>query len=88
MSQTERTGGGVRAEQVAALRLFTSSSFKQINEPLRDGRCPHPFKATVFFLTEALKKLRAVAAEMDPKGFNTVGVPVVLSLRRPGDPAS
>ena len=49
---------------VAALRIYTTACFRAINDPLRDhGRKkPHPYPATVFFLTDAIKRLRAVHA--------------------------
>ena len=52
---------------VAALRLYTTACFHSINQPLRDlGRTkPHPFATTVFFLTDAIKRLRAVGAATD-----------------------
>ena len=48
---------------VAALRLYTSQAYKRINDPLRNGEKPHPFAATTYFLSEALKKLRVVNAQ-------------------------
>ena len=50
--------------EVAALRLYTSSTFRLINGPLREawGEQPHPFPVTISFLTEAIGRLRAVEA--------------------------
>jgi hypothetical protein len=48
---------------IAALRIYTSNAYKRINDPLRNGERPHPFAATTYFLSEALKKLRAVNAQ-------------------------
>jgi hypothetical protein len=48
---------------IAALRLYTSGAYTCINGPLRKGCStaePHPFAATTLFLSEALKKLRAI----------------------------
>ena len=47
---------------VAALRMYTTACFRSINEPLRNSERTgaHPFPATVFFLTDAIKRLRAV----------------------------
>jgi hypothetical protein len=45
---------------IAALRIYTSSSFKQINDPLRKRQQPHPFAATTLFIDKALRKLRAL----------------------------
>ena len=53
-----------RAE-VLAIRLYTTTSFRQFNNPLRNGQLPHPFAMTVYFLAEALRKLKAVAASME-----------------------
>ena len=47
---------------IVALRLYSSAAFRTINGPLRDQRrdTPHPLAATVAYLAEAIKKLRAV----------------------------
>jgi hypothetical protein len=59
--------GAVKAKlelpHVAALRLYTSQAYTRINEPLRNSEKPHPFAATTYFLSEALKKLRVVNAQ-------------------------
>jgi hypothetical protein len=34
------------------------------NGPLRRSECPHPFRMTVYVLTEALKMMRVVAAQV------------------------
>ena len=49
---------------IIALRIYTSSSYSRINDPLRADPPvrPHPFAATVYFISEAIKMLRAVAA--------------------------
>ena len=56
---------------VLALRLYTTLVYKSINTPLRKlahtpaagsaSARPHPLPVTVAFLSEAIKKLRAVA---------------------------
>ena len=46
---------------VVALRLYTSQAFASLNGPLRRGE-PHPFAATVAFVAEGIKLLRAVHA--------------------------
>jgi len=46
--------------EVAALRLYTTSTFKLINFPLRLGTRPHPLPATTHAITSALKKMRAL----------------------------
>ena len=47
--------------EVAALRIYTSSVFKLINTPLRNGARPHPLALTTLHLSDALKKLRALS---------------------------
>jgi len=54
---------------VLALRMYTSSSYPCFNRPLRSRQKPHPFAMSVYYLAEALKKLRAVAARLDPQAF-------------------
>lgn len=46
---------------VLALRLYTTSAFTRVNEPLRLNQ-PHPLPCTVGFLNEAIRRLRAVDA--------------------------
>jgi hypothetical protein len=54
---------------VLALRLYTSNSYTRLNTPFRwpaaDGS-PHPYAATVFWIWDAIRKLRAV---LDPTHF-------------------
>ena len=54
---------------VAALRIYTTACFMSINEPLRDESRtePHPFPTTVFFLSDGIKRLRAVHVDGEPK---------------------
>jgi hypothetical protein len=52
----------LEATHIAALRLYSSQSYKCINDPLRRGDKPHPFAATTYFLSEGLKKLRSINA--------------------------
>ena len=40
------------------LRLYTSSSYPRFNTPLRQRVKPHPFAMSVYFLDEALRKLK------------------------------
>jgi len=52
---------------VVALRFYTTHAFKYMNGPLRSqefgqGKRPHPLPITMAFLSEAIKKLRAVHA--------------------------
>ena len=46
--------------EVAGLRIYTSSTFRLINGPLRARITPHPLAFTVLLISRALKKLRAV----------------------------
>jgi hypothetical protein len=53
--------------ELVALRLYTTSAFQQINNPLRDQERirrgePHPLPVTVMLITEGIKKLRAIDA--------------------------
>ena len=64
---------GLELEHVLALRLYTTACYKSLNGPLRDAargprtsciprepqRC-HPFPITITFLSEGIKRLRAV----------------------------
>ena len=61
----------VKAE-VAALRLYTSDSFRLFNNPMRQRLKPHPLKFTVYFLDESLTKLRTVDARLRPSQYNQV----------------
>ena len=49
--------------------MYTSSSYPCFNRPLRERQKPHPFAMSVYYLADGLKKLRAVAAQIDPEGF-------------------
>ena len=57
-------------EHVVALRLYTTAAFRSLNDPLR-GRGPfaeaasHPFPVTIAYLTDGIKKLRAVSADAE-----------------------
>ena len=46
-----------------ALRLYTTTSYPQFNNPLRKGQKPHPFAFSVIFLAEGLKILKSIAAQ-------------------------
>jgi len=61
---------GLKAHHVIVLRLYTSSSYRQFNGPLRSAQRPHPWRFTLYVLADALKKLRVVDAELHPKEFN------------------
>lgn len=64
---------GLGRHHVVALRMYTTSSFVSINAPLRADPPvqPNPFAATTFFISEAIKRLRAVAATR-PDAYTTV----------------
>lgn len=47
---------------VLALRVYTTAAFRTINNPLRSGTKPHPLPITVAFLTDGVRRLRAVFA--------------------------
>ena len=58
------SAAGLKRAHVLALRLYTlghEGLHRLVNDPLRKRTRPHPFPATVGFVTEALKKLRAGA---------------------------
>ena len=72
---------------------YTTSSFACINDPLRQEppTRPHPFAATAYFITDGIKKLRAVAAQRDDahtartfwRGMRDLGAPrPPLTLRQ------
>jgi hypothetical protein len=61
--------------EVLVLRLYTSTTYKLFNSPLRilvgtGVKLQHPLRFTIYALTEGIKKLRAVEANDDPDGFN------------------
>ena len=55
---------GLDRPTVLALRLYTTSVFRSINRPLREGR-KHPYPALVARLVDGIIKLRAVQATKD-----------------------
>ena len=50
---------------VLALRVYTTSAFRSLNDPLRQGTRPHPLPITIAFLTDGVRRLRAVSANRD-----------------------
>ena len=56
----------LQTHHVLALRLYTTSSYCRVNDPLRcvPPLRPHPFAATTFFIDQAIKLMRAVAASL------------------------
>lgn len=63
---------GLELHHVLALRLYTTSTYKSINNPMRQTppELPHPFAATMYYISDALSKLREVQGK-DPKMRNT-----------------
>ena len=57
-----------------ALRLYTSSSYRFFNKPMRDGTKPHPIRVTMYVLDETLKKIRTVEARFHPERYNQTKV--------------
>ena len=66
---------GLLIYEVLILRLYTSTTYRLFNGPMRkflttDGQKPHhPLRFAIYVLTEGIKKLRAVEAKRDPHGF-------------------
>ena len=63
---------GLKSHHVLVLRLYTSSSFRRFNGPLRRGESPHPWMCCLYVLTQALKMLRVIDAKLHPEEFNQV----------------
>jgi hypothetical protein len=68
---------GLFMYEVLILRLYTSTTYRLFNGPMRSLLTPdgqksrHPLRFTIYALTEGVKKLRAVEAKRDPEGFNS-----------------
>ena len=62
LASEEAMTAHLELHHILALRLYTTSSFRCINEPLRRNPRPkqHPFAATTLFIQEGIKQLRAV----------------------------
>ena len=56
----------LKVHHVLALRIYTTSSYCRVNDPLRrvPPQRPHPFAATTYFIDQAIKLMRAVAASL------------------------
>jgi len=65
----ESKTAGLRLHHVVALRLYTSNSYRLFNEPMREGKKPHPIRVTMYVLDEALRQMRRVAAQQ-PERYN------------------
>jgi hypothetical protein len=65
MVHPHSTVAKLQRHHVMAVRLYTSSSFRQINSPMRmrPPTRPHLFAATTYFINEGIKKLRHVEAK-------------------------
>jgi len=50
---------------VLVLRLYTTTSFRLFNNPLRQGKNPHPLKMSCYYLNEAVKRLRSTHSGAD-----------------------
>eukprot|EP01046_Picozoa_sp_COSAG06_P010277 COSAG06_NODE_559_length_14300_cov_98.800085_3_plen_713_part_00 len=66
LAHENATMAKLKHHHVLALRIYTTSSYSRINDPLRRDppQRPHPFAATTFFIDKAIKMLRAVAASL------------------------
>ena len=90
-------------EHVVCLRLYTTASYRSLNSPLRERAKaeesaglaasapmppPHPFKVTIAYLADGIKRLRAVGASRDDRherrdfwrGMRNVEVPDEFSV--------
>ena len=67
---------------VLALRVYTTSLYAAINDPLRKRTKPHPLAATVLFIHEAIKVLRVLSQGQGQqtlwRGLKDVEVPPAL----------
>lgn len=50
----------LKRHHVLALRLYTTSTFRSVNNAMRKKIRPHPLAATAYFISEGIKLLRAV----------------------------
>ena len=90
-------------EHVVCLRLYTTACYRSLNSPLRERAKaeepaglaasapmppPHPFKVTIAYLADGIKRLRAVGASRDDRherrdfwrGMRNVEVPDEFSV--------
>lgn len=57
---------GLKSHHVLAIRTYTTSCYRSINSPMRrnpHAQLPHPFAATMYYITTGLKILRAAQGE-------------------------
>lgn len=65
MDTVEAKGAKLKREHVLALRLYTTTSYKSVNMPLRNqSSSQHPLAVTTYFINEGLKKLRYYAGSL------------------------
>ena len=67
MEYSDVQDAGLDEHHVLALRLYTTSTYSSINNPMRQSPpvLPHPFAATLYYISDALSKLREVQGK-DP----------------------
>lgn len=72
MAYPDVQDAGIERHHVLALRLYTTSTYKSINDPMRQDPpvLPHPFAATLYYISDALSKLREVQGK-DPMRRNS-----------------
>ena len=58
---------------VLAIRFYTTAGFASLNNPLRDMERtePHPFPVTMLKLSDGIKKLRTIEADL-PHAFKEI----------------
>jgi hypothetical protein len=57
---------GLNNHHVLAIRIYTTTCYRSINSPMRKkphAQLPHPFAATMYYITTGLKILRAAQGE-------------------------
>ena len=59
------------ANHVLAIRLYSTSSYKRFNQPLRNNEKPHSFRMSVYELDEGMRNLRAVVAKKNALEFSS-----------------
>merc|ERR1719272_2276260 len=64
MQTTEAKEAGLMRAHVLALRLYTTSTYASMNNPLRTATTPHPLAATTYYASQGIKMLRAVAGSL------------------------
>ena len=62
MASSAVQDAGLERHHVLALRLYTTSSYSSINNPMRSTPpvLPHPFAATLYYVSDAISRLREV----------------------------